>query len=80
MPEFINSCEKGNFTPRPDFRPLTKFEKRGITHGHGVWDLIYLKPKKVGQSNDINQAAKFWLLYADDCGGIGVRYCICFIQ
>ena len=43
MPEFINSCEKGNFTPRPDFRPLTKFEKRGITHGHGVWDLIYLK-------------------------------------
>ena len=43
MPEFINRCEKGNFTPRPDFRPLTKFEKRGITHGHGVWDLIYLK-------------------------------------
>ncbi|AZQ87209.1 putative membrane protein [Moraxella catarrhalis] len=25
----------------------------------------------MGQSNDINQAAKFWLLYADDCGGIG---------
>lgn len=43
MPEFVNSCGKGNFTPRPDFRPLTKFENRGITHGHGVWDLIYLK-------------------------------------
>ncbi|MFC0820339.1 tRNA (guanosine(46)-N7)-methyltransferase TrmB [Moraxella marmotae] len=43
MPEFINHSGKGNFTPRPDFRPLTKFEQRGMTHGHGVWDLIYLK-------------------------------------
>lgn len=33
----------GNFTPRPEFRPLTKFERRGIERGHGVWDLIYCK-------------------------------------
>jgi len=26
--------------PRPDFRPLTKFEKRGERLGHGVWDLM----------------------------------------
>jgi len=29
------------FAPRPDYRPLTKFENRGIRLGHGVWDLIY---------------------------------------
>lgn len=38
-----NTAGKGNFTPRPDFRPMTKFEKRGIDRGHGVWDLIYTK-------------------------------------
>lgn len=38
-----NKAGKGNFTPRPDFRPMTKFEQRGIERGHGVWDLIYIK-------------------------------------
>lgn len=38
-----NTAGEGNFTPRPDFRPMTKFEKRGIDRGHGVWDLIYTK-------------------------------------
>ena len=37
----INTAE--NFAPRPDFRPLTKFENRGIRLGHGVWDLIFKK-------------------------------------
>jgi len=31
------------FSPRPDYRPLTKFEKRGLKLGHGVWDLIFRK-------------------------------------
>lgn len=31
------------FSPRPETRPLTKFELRGQRLGHGVWDLIYLK-------------------------------------
>ena len=31
------------FVPRPDSRPMTKFEQRGINLGHGVWDLIYTK-------------------------------------
>jgi len=26
---------------RPDYRPLTKFEQRGIRLGHGVWDLLF---------------------------------------
>lgn len=38
-----NQAGKGKFAPRPDFRPMTKFERRGIERGHGVWDLIYLK-------------------------------------
>jgi len=31
------------FSPRPDFRPVTKFEKRGQRLGHGVWDLRYTR-------------------------------------
>jgi tRNA (guanine-N7-)-methyltransferase len=29
------------FAPRPDYRPLTKFEHRGVRLGHGVWDLVF---------------------------------------
>lgn len=31
------------FSPRPDYRPLTKFEQRGLRLGHGVWDVIFRK-------------------------------------
>ena len=31
------------YAPRPDHRPLTKFEQRGLTLGHGVWDLVFLR-------------------------------------
>jgi len=40
-PSLQNTCE--GFSPRPDFRPLTKFENRGLRLGHGVWDLIFKK-------------------------------------
>jgi len=36
-----NTVEAGQFVSRPDFRPLTKFEKRGQRLGHGVWDLLF---------------------------------------
>ena len=29
------------YAPRPHYRPLTKFETRGIKLGHGVWDLVF---------------------------------------
>jgi tRNA (guanine-N7-)-methyltransferase len=29
------------YAPRPDYRPLTKFEHRGLKLGHGVWDLVF---------------------------------------
>ncbi len=31
------------FAPRPAYRPLTKFENRGLKLGHGVWDLVFEK-------------------------------------
>ncbi|HEY2677080.1 MAG TPA: tRNA (guanosine(46)-N7)-methyltransferase TrmB [Steroidobacteraceae bacterium] len=31
------------FVARPDFRPSTRFERRGARLGHGVWDLAYVK-------------------------------------
>ena len=30
-----------DYVPRPETRPLTKFEQRGIRLGHGVWDLVF---------------------------------------
>jgi tRNA (guanine-N7-)-methyltransferase len=29
------------YAPKPHYRPLTKFENRGIRLGHGVWDLVF---------------------------------------
>ena len=29
------------YAPRPDYRPLTKFEQRGLRLGQGVWDLVF---------------------------------------
>ncbi|WP_334223841.1 tRNA (guanosine(46)-N7)-methyltransferase TrmB [Thiosocius teredinicola] len=40
---FENRAGPGNYTPRPDDRPLTKFEQRGHRLGHGVWDLIFTR-------------------------------------
>ena len=38
---FTNQSGEYHFSPRPDFRPITKFEKRGERLGHGVWDLLF---------------------------------------
>ncbi len=40
---FRNTQGEGAFAPRPDYRPVTKFEKRGERLGHGVWDLLFEK-------------------------------------
>lgn len=32
-----------DYAPRPQYRPLTKFENRGLRLGHGVWDLVFRK-------------------------------------
>lgn len=36
-----NQSQTGDYVPRPESRPLTKFELRGERLGHGVWDLMY---------------------------------------
>jgi tRNA (guanine-N7-)-methyltransferase len=38
---FINQQGADTFAERPEYRPLTKFEKRGERLGHGVWDLLF---------------------------------------
>lgn len=31
------------YAPRPEYRPMTKFERRGLRLGHGVWDVVFEK-------------------------------------
>ncbi len=38
---YRNCSGKGAYSARPEYRPFTKFEKRGERLGHGVWDLLY---------------------------------------
>ena len=40
-----NTCPAGEYAPRPEHRPLTKFELRGERLGYGVWDLLFTKNK-----------------------------------
>ena len=41
------------FAPRPAYRPLTKFEQRGLKLGHGVWDLVF---SRVRENEDATSA------------------------
>jgi len=38
---FTNQAGDYQYAERPDYRPITKFEKRGERLGHGVWDLLF---------------------------------------
>lgn len=43
-PQLLNTVSpETRFAPKPDYRPLTKFEARGLRLGHGVWDLVFKK-------------------------------------
>jgi len=50
MLEVVGGCAMlenefdGGYAPRPDSRPLTRFETRGQRLGHEVWDLCFRKP------------------------------------
>ena len=37
------SAKHPGYVERPSYRPITKFENRGLKLGHGVWDLVYKK-------------------------------------
>ena len=47
-PALANSAEA--YAPRPDYRPLTKFEQRGLRLGHGVWDLVFVRRAEADSS------------------------------
>jgi tRNA (guanine-N7-)-methyltransferase len=38
-----NTSPSNDYCKCPEYRPLTKFEQRGLRLGHGVWDLIFVK-------------------------------------
>jgi tRNA (guanine-N7-)-methyltransferase len=41
QPQLQNTA--AGFAQRPEYRPLTKFENRGLRLGHGVWDVVFRK-------------------------------------
>lgn len=45
VPELANSAD--GFAPKPEHRPLTKFERRGLELGHRVRDIVFLRPPAV---------------------------------
>jgi tRNA (guanine-N7-)-methyltransferase len=42
-PQLVNTVQA--YAPKPDWRPLTKFEQRGLQLGHGVWDLLFRRTR-----------------------------------
>ncbi len=40
-PGRLSAPERKGYAARPHYRPLTKFEQRGLRLGHGVWDLVF---------------------------------------
>jgi tRNA (guanine-N7-)-methyltransferase len=40
---FSNASRTEKYCEKPAYRPLTKFEQRGLRLGHGVWDLVFIK-------------------------------------
>lgn len=40
---FENLAGAGQYSERPEYRPVTKFERRGHRLGHGIWDLLFKK-------------------------------------
>lgn len=40
-PALLNTA--AGYADKPAYRPLTKFEARGLRLGHGVWDLVFRK-------------------------------------
>ena len=49
----------GGFAARPAYRPLTKFETRGLKLGHRVWDLVFRRnPAAVREENQVSAGVR----------------------
>ena len=42
-PGYENAEGQGQYAPQPEWRPVTKFQRRGERLGHGVWDLMFTR-------------------------------------
>ncbi|MBK7674096.1 MAG: tRNA (guanosine(46)-N7)-methyltransferase TrmB [Candidatus Accumulibacter sp.] len=55
MAEHLLENTASGYAPRPDYRPLTKFEQRGLRLGHGVWDLVFRRRQESLQTENNRQ-------------------------
>ena len=39
----IYALKTNEFQIKPDHRPYTKYEKRGLNLGHNVWDIVFMR-------------------------------------
>ena len=46
QPALHNRAADGGYVERPEWRPETKFERRGERLGHGVWDLLFERSRR----------------------------------
>ena len=53
VPELVNAAGPNHFSPRPVYRPTTRFEQRGRRLGHQVWDLVF---NRVDQASSISSS------------------------
>jgi tRNA (guanine-N7-)-methyltransferase len=51
-PTLVNEAGAGCFAARSDDRPVTRFEARGLTLGHAVWDLAYVRGTRPPPNRD----------------------------
>ncbi|MET8297928.1 tRNA (guanosine(46)-N7)-methyltransferase TrmB [Streptomyces sp. NPDC048387] len=51
-PEFENTQADGGYAPRPEFRPLTRFEGQGLDKGHVVHDLLFTRTEPNAQAKN----------------------------
>jgi len=58
VPGWVNLGGAGCFSARPESRPLTRFEQRGMRLGHGVWDLLFRKVEAPAQANSSSTALR----------------------
>jgi tRNA (guanine-N7-)-methyltransferase len=48
---YSNVAGPGQFSPQPDYRPITRFQERGVSKGFKVWDLIYKSVLPINQKS-----------------------------
>ena len=52
-PSYDNTSDTHDWVERPQWRPETKFERRGQLRGHGVWDLIFTRNQHVPSEESV---------------------------